>query len=187
MAKHLSIWDGPSPERDALCKRLGIELKGPDPELRHLDNILVPLLDNVFVWAVIGVELAEEQKEFYKRGRGRPFLEGRNNDYWRAVHVQRTKGDGTQADAIRRAMKEREKLFAGDDFNSLSKSVSAGNKTIRESWPRIHLLWAAEFRRECERLRQEKARIEELERMNAERKPRYGLLGYFHEMTDAKK
>jgi hypothetical protein len=178
MAKHLSIWTGPSPERDALCKRLGIEQSESWPEL--------PELDDVFAWAEVGVTLAEGQKEFYKRGPGRPALGGLNNDFLRAVHISGTKGDGTQADAIRRAMKEGVKLFAGD-FNSLSRSVSAGNKTIRTLLTYFQLAWAAEFRRECERLRQEKARIEELQRLNAERKPRYGLFGYFHEMTDAQK
>ena len=176
----ITFLDGPSPERDELCERLGIQVPELDPKL-------LPFFGNVVVWAQIGVKLAEEQQEFHKRRRGRPALDGRDNDYWRAVYILRTKGSGTQAEAIRRAMDEGAKLFASDNFNSLNKSVSEGNKIIRKAVREIHTLMASGFRMQCEHLRQRKAHIEEMARLAEEmRKSRYGLFGYLSEMKDAK-
>ena len=142
---------------------------------------------NVVVWAQIGAKLAEKQQEFQKRRRGRPALDGRDNDYWRAVYILRTKESGTQAEAIRRAMDEGAKLFASDNFNSLSKSVSEGNKIIRKAVCKNNTLMARKFRMQCEHLRQQDAHIEERARLaEGMRKSRYGLFGYLSEITDAK-
>ena len=177
------LFDGPSPERDELCRNLGIKA------LEEPDNRFSRLYANLVVWAAIGAKLAEERPEFTGRiGAGRPSADRRTADYWRAVYIRRTIKPGeTAIAAIRRAVDGGAKLFAGDNFNSLAKSVSTGEKIIRGCEREFQLAQSKRLRSDCERLKQQKAHNDEMTRLaeDAAKRPRYGLLGLLSEITDA--
>ena len=156
-----------SPERNALCQRLGI----------------IETASDLAVWAAIGLVLAAEQPEFGgERNPSRPRLEGGGVDYARAMAVRRLRwleaGDPranlTDKALIERLSNDGDPLFVNRIMHSLAVSVSRGNREIKEGERKIIKDWARGFRQSCEDFKErwnwlksvegDVARLEELNR-----------------------
>lgn len=144
---------GPSAERDALCKRLGIE--------PHLHDDF-----GMSIWAQIGICLAHEQPEFGggKRKRGRPSLKERGEsgiDYLRYNYLRnhcREAGEVlgttvTQQAAIESAMDEGVAIFSGE-LDLLMASVSRGHGVFKDAERKCRMHFINDFRKAIAQFRE---------------------------------
>lgn len=178
--KRLYIPFGPSPERDALCKELGINVPKPkeSTEQRQVFGSLFPTVEakpispvdwvfesSMWVWAQIGLKLAAERPEFNggKRGRGRPSLKSKDqmpthfqryNNLWSLCRSRGEILDVTisQAAAIAYEMEVGNPLF-DEELDTLSSSVSRGKKPFERAMHKIFAQHAIRLRKECNELR----------------------------------
>ncbi|KQZ92262.1 hypothetical protein ASD64_19370 [Mesorhizobium sp. Root157] len=150
---------GPSAERNALCKRLGIK--------PHLHDDF-----GISIWAHIGICLAHEQPEFDggRRKRGRPSLKelGKSGiDYQRYNYLRnrcREAGEVlgktvTQQAAIERAMDEGVALFSGE-LDLLMASVSRGHGVFKGAEHECLMLFINESRNAIAQFRERAAWLE---------------------------
>jgi hypothetical protein len=162
---------------DRLANRLGIQ----------------PIENRLHTWALVGWVLAQETREFRKRGRGRPSLKDKREpgiDYERYRYLRnhcRELGEElgksiTHEAAIERAMDEGAPLFFKDK-DLLIASVSRGRAVFEKARRENQRMWGASLRADCasfkkreEWLRSAKDTVTRLEEMDRNPTPPQGLL-----------
>jgi hypothetical protein len=165
----LSISFFQTAERDALCRRLGIEVE-------NQKEVEEPFLGNLITWATIGMKLAENEPEFTgqtgKRGRPKLKSQRQKTDYERALFIVRLKarheknGDGrklTDKALIELAQQESHLEFVNREIDSLTKSVSRGNSIIRDAEIKIRKIQAKKLRDSIRDFRQRTKRLKGIE------------------------
>lgn len=177
---------GPSPERDALCKELGIEVPRPrdSAQQSQIFGSLFPAgeaasisptedkFESIRVWTQIGLKLAAERREYSvgKRGRGRPSLSeqsqmstdyARYNYLWAIAHRsgEQLNKRGNQKAAISREMDAGNPLFA-EQLDTLEPSVTRGKRLFRKAAREFLRELIADYREACGEFRRRAAWLE---------------------------